>query len=93
MCNHRRAYKLFTDSIDPQCSFTAFPCKSYDKFEAGECFSCSSATGEKCGQLGYYSDKMPGRDSLFLMTREDEPFCGNLIGLRPTPLNKTVTMN
>ena len=71
---------MFTDSIDPQCSFTAFPCKSYDKFESGECFSCSSGNGEKCGQLGYYSDKMPGRDSLFLMTREDEPFCGNFIG-------------
>ena len=42
----------------------------------GKCFRCSSSLGE-CGQLGYYSDKAPGRGSLYLLTREDEPFCGN----------------
>ena len=31
LCNHRRAYKLFTDSISPKCKFTAFPCESYEK--------------------------------------------------------------
>ena len=42
LCNHRRAYKLFTDSISPKCKFTAFPCDSYEKFESGECFQCNS---------------------------------------------------
>ena len=40
LCNHRRAYKLFTDSLSPKCKFTAFPCESYEKFESGQCFSC-----------------------------------------------------
>ena len=32
LCNHRRAYKLFTNSISPKCSsFVAFPCESYEK--------------------------------------------------------------
>ena len=36
----------------------------------------SGGQGE-CGQLGYYSDRAPGRGSLYLLTREEEPFCGN----------------
>ena len=74
LCNHRRAYKFFTDSISPKCYFTAFPCESYDKFEQGECFSC--ANGKECGRLGYYSNQAKGRGSLYLLTRDEEPFCG-----------------
>ena len=84
LCNHRRAYKFFTDSISPKCYFTAFPCESYDKFEKKECFSCSSnggavgagKNGQECGRLGYYSNLAKGRGSLYLMTRDEEPFCG-----------------
>ena len=32
----------------------------------------------ECGQLGYYSDQAPGRGSLYLLTREEEPFCGTI---------------
>ncbi|XP_040564250.1 pancreatic triacylglycerol lipase [Lepeophtheirus salmonis] len=74
LCNHRRAYKLFTNSISPKCQFTAFPCDSYEVFETGSCFTCNSQIGE-CGQLGYYSNQYPGRGSLYLLTREEEPFC------------------
>ena len=66
---------MFTDSISPKCQFTAFPCESYEKFESGQCFSCSSEAGD-CGQLGYRSNLSPGRGSLYLLTREEEPFCG-----------------
>ena len=31
LCNHRRAYKLFTDSVVPGCHFPAFACETYDK--------------------------------------------------------------
>ena len=48
---------------------------SLNRFETGACFSCNSKLGE-CGQLGYYSDKAPGRGSLYLLTRDEEPFCG-----------------
>ena len=89
LCNHRRAYRLFTDSISPKCSSTAFPCESYEKFERGECFSCSSGAAagapisiggipppKYCGKMGYYSDKASGRGSQYLLTRDGEPFCG-----------------
>ena len=90
LCNHRRAYRLFTDSISPKCSSTAFPCESYEKFERGECFSCSSGAAaagapisiggipppKYCGNMGYYSDKASGRGSQYLLTRDGEPFCG-----------------
>ena len=102
LCNHRRAYRLFTDSISPKCSSTAFPCESYEKFERGECFSCnagpsSSSTNnllnilnknvgcsqlqpaKACGKMGYYSDQAAGRGSLYLLTREEEPFCGEYV--------------
>ena len=46
-----------------------------NRFETGACFSCNSKLGE-CGQLGYYSDRAPGRGSLYLLTRDEEPFCG-----------------
>ena len=93
LCNHRRAYRLFTDSISPKCSSTAFPCESYEKFERGECFSCSASTGGKklgpggplltksCGKMGYHSDKATGRGSQYLLTRDGEPFCGNIRNL------------
>ena len=75
LCNHRRAYKFFTDSISPKCYFTAFPCESYDKFEKNECFACGN-NGQECGRLGYYSNLSKGRGNLYLMTRDGEPFCG-----------------
>ena len=77
LCNHRRAYKFFTDSISPKCYFTSYPCENYDKFQAGECFDCNK--GQECGRLGYYSNQAKGRGSLFLLTRDEEPFCGKFI--------------
>ena len=74
LCNHRRAYKFFTDSISPKCYFTSFPCENYDKFQAGECFDCNK--GQECGRLGYYSNQAKGRGSLYMLTRDEEPFCG-----------------
>jgi len=32
--------------------------------------------GQECGRLGYYSNLAKGRGSLYLMTREEDPFCG-----------------
>ena len=85
LCNHRRAYKLFTNSISPKCQFTGFPCDSYEKFETGACFSCKSSLGD-CGKLGYYSNQAPGRGSLYLVTRDEEPFCGKTFYFQPAKL-------
>jgi Lipase len=40
LCNHRRAYKFFIDSVAPRCLFPSFPCDSYENFLQGKCFHC-----------------------------------------------------
>ncbi|XP_046382765.1 uncharacterized protein LOC124153560 isoform X2 [Ischnura elegans] len=83
-----QAYKFFTDSVSPRCHFAAVPCESYDKFIAGHCFPCSSQM--PCGNMGYYADRSSGRDSLYLITQDEEPFCAHQLLLRaessPSPL-------
>ncbi|CAG4937089.1 unnamed protein product [Colias eurytheme] len=75
LCNHRRAYKFFTDSVSPKCHFPAFPCTNYDTFLEGRCFPCNSE--RRCGNMGYYADRSLGRGQLYLLTREEEPFCAH----------------
>lgn len=75
LCNHRRAYKFFTDSVSPKCQFPAVPCESYDHFLEGKCFPCQNF--RDCNNMGYYADKFPGRGTLYLLTRDEEPFCAN----------------
>ncbi|XP_051172193.1 uncharacterized protein LOC127288642 [Leptopilina boulardi] len=79
LCNHRRAYKLFTDSVSPKCRFPAFPChRGYDGLIKGDCFPCGPENSDRpCGDMGFYSDSSPGRGQLYLMTRDEEPFCAN----------------
>ncbi|XP_017883705.1 uncharacterized protein LOC108627135 [Ceratina calcarata] len=78
LCNHRRAYKLFTDSVSPKCRFPAFPCENgYDGLIRGECFPCGNGMGRSCGDMGYYSDESPARGQLYLVTRDEEPFCAH----------------
>ncbi|XP_022916020.2 uncharacterized protein [Onthophagus taurus] len=85
LCNHRRAYKFFTDSIYPRCHFPAFPCDSYDDFLAGHCFPCTEK--RKCGNMGYYADRLKGRGQLYLLTRDEEPFCAHqyLVKIESSP--------
>ncbi|XP_067640448.1 uncharacterized protein [Eurosta solidaginis] len=83
LCNHRRAYKFFIDSVAPRCMFPAYPCKSYDDFIKGECFPCAQNDEDiaegvpRCGNMGYYADRSTGRGQLYLLTREEEPFCAH----------------
>ncbi|XP_055945860.1 pancreatic triacylglycerol lipase-like isoform X1 [Argiope bruennichi] len=75
LCNHRRAFRFFIDSIIPSCRFPAFPCDSYENFLAGKCFKCS---GQGCVNMGYYADRSQhARGKYYLVTRETEPFCAN----------------
>ncbi|XP_063923579.1 uncharacterized protein LOC135137772 [Zophobas morio] len=75
LCNHRRAYKFFTDSVSPRCHFPAFPCESYEDFLSGKCFPCTDE--RSCGNMGYYADRSKGRGQLYLITRDEEPFCAH----------------
>ncbi|XP_012221736.2 uncharacterized protein [Linepithema humile] len=79
LCNHRRAYKFFTDSISPKCRFPAFPCDfGYEGLLRGDCFPCGmNGIDRPCGDMGYYSNESPARGQLFLLTREEEPFCAH----------------
>ena len=78
LCNHRRAYKFFINSIGQRCIFPSFPCSSYDEYLHGKCFNCDTknATSE-CGNMGYYADQSTGKGQLYLVTREEEPFCAH----------------
>ncbi|XP_053688797.1 uncharacterized protein LOC128738017 [Sabethes cyaneus] len=81
LCNHRRAYKFFIDSVAPKCLFPAFPCDNYENFLKGDCFSCkrieNGTETSVCGNMGYYADRSVGRGQLYLKTREEEPFCAH----------------
>ncbi|KAI5636393.1 lipase domain-containing protein [Phthorimaea operculella] len=101
LCNHRRAYKFFTDSVSPKCHFPAFPCQDYDTFLEGKCFPCGP--DRRCGNMGYYADRSLGRGQLYLLTREEEPFCahqyhvsvlgGNNPGEKPNYGRVTLTLH
>ena len=56
----------------PVCKFPAFACRDYESFLNGDCFPC-----KECGNMGYYADQSPGRGQLYLVTRDEHPFCGN----------------
>ncbi|XP_035665052.1 pancreatic triacylglycerol lipase-like [Branchiostoma floridae] len=70
-CSHSRAIELFTESINSQCQFTAYPCSSWDEYAAGECSDC----GGSCSVMGFHADKHGGRGSLYLNTNDRDPFC------------------
>lgn len=79
LCNHRRAYKFFTDSVSPKCRFPAFPCDhGYEGLLKGDCFPCGNNGADRpCGDMGYYSNESPARGQLYLVTRDEEPFCAH----------------
>ena len=55
-CSHRRAYELFTDSINNMvsCPMTGHQCSSYKEFEEGSCQKCGQ-NGTLCLKMGYFS--------------------------------------
>lgn len=68
--------------------FPAFPCTNYNDFLHGKCFTCpseernNSSQAPRCGNMGYYADRSPGRGQLYLVTREEEPFCAHQFQLQ-----------
>ncbi|CAF0740905.1 unnamed protein product [Adineta steineri] len=72
-CSHARAHGYFTESINSQCPYVAFPCDNYDNFSNGKCFTCP-ASG--CAQMGFHSIYSLGRGDMYLTTKSVSPFCG-----------------
>ncbi|XP_066298151.1 pancreatic lipase-related protein 2-like [Branchiostoma lanceolatum] len=67
-CSHLRSIDYFTESINSECPFTAYPCESYDKFKDGFCMSCA---GNTCSQMGYRArDHYGTRGKLYLTTTD-----------------------
>jgi Lipase len=78
LCSHARAVDLFVESLDPSCSFKAFPCpglRSFGRdFIHGNCFTCD---GGVCGEMGPLAPQRVGRGQLYFVTRATKPYCGN----------------
>ncbi|KAL4236747.1 hypothetical protein ACF0H5_005131 [Mactra antiquata] len=71
-CNHLRALDYFTESINSNCTFTAYPCTSIANMTSSQCNTCDE-TG--CGVMGYHSNSSLKPGLYFLSTNADEPFC------------------
>ncbi|XP_015514393.1 pancreatic triacylglycerol lipase-like isoform X2 [Neodiprion virginianus] len=90
-CNHVRAIKLFTESINSKCQYVAHECGSFSSFMRGECFSCKSNSSLSCAVMGYHADKSPALlkhqsqdqddttpllgSRFFFTTGKEEPYC------------------
>ncbi|XP_065212217.1 pancreatic triacylglycerol lipase-like [Planococcus citri] len=76
-CNHVRAIKLFTESINSKCPYVAHRCPSYQHFMQGKCFSCEE-NNSSCAIMGLQSDLnrglVPG-SKYFVATGKEPPFC------------------
>ncbi|XP_071768637.1 lipase member I-like [Centroberyx gerrardi] len=59
LCSHRRAFQLFTSSIQAACKLTALPCESVSDFEKTLCTHCHLPGLSVCPQLGYDISWLP----------------------------------
>lgn len=73
-CSHNRVMKYWTESIKTRCSFQAFKCDSFEKYQDGECASCAD---NNCSILGFYADGFKGNGSYYLATAGESPYCGD----------------
>ncbi|XP_019643191.1 PREDICTED: pancreatic triacylglycerol lipase-like [Branchiostoma belcheri] len=76
-CNHKRAHRLFVESVRSACPWRGYPCSGRDAFRRGDCLSCG-ATG--CYKMGYDAvEKTPPSGTelvkLYLTTEGQEPYC------------------
>ncbi|CAH1395697.1 unnamed protein product [Nezara viridula] len=83
ICNHARGFQLFMESVTSKqdgCQFRSFPCISREHFRSGACFpsKCEiNSTDGSCGIMGYNADLGLARGPLYMVTREERPFCGD----------------
>ncbi|XP_043911897.1 inactive pancreatic lipase-related protein 1-like [Protopterus annectens] len=92
-CNHLRSYKFYSDSITNPGGFVSYPSSSYDAFESGTGFPCSSS----CPKMGHFADsyKVPSgtvNTKFHLNTADARPFARwrfkatvYIVGDRETP--------
>ncbi|CAF0756734.1 unnamed protein product [Rotaria sordida] len=73
-CSHSRSHGYFTESINSNCRYNAFPCRDYNSFVSGQCLVCPTSG---CAKMGFYSIYSLGRGNMYLSTKDTSPFCGN----------------
>ncbi|XP_052776849.1 pancreatic triacylglycerol lipase-like [Mya arenaria] len=84
-CSHERSYMYFTESINSQCPFTAWQCKSKAEFDKGHCVRCTDTT---CAVMGMYADKSQPRGVFYLDTEATPTFCEYTYQLNISSVNK-----
>ncbi|KAL3869628.1 hypothetical protein ACJMK2_042293 [Sinanodonta woodiana] len=62
-CSHRRSQLLFIESVNSECKFKSFPCKT-----CGEC-------KDGCANMGYDAPDGNPRGDYYLSTNAETPFC------------------
>ncbi|NP_001289930.1 lipase member I isoform 4 precursor [Homo sapiens] len=87
-CNHQRAVHLFMASLETNCNFISFPCRSYKDYKTSLCVDCDCFKEKSCPRLGYQAklfkgvlkERMEGRPlrtTVFLDTSGTYPFCNH----------------
>ncbi|XP_076850470.1 phospholipase A1 member A isoform X2 [Brachyhypopomus gauderio] len=95
ICDHMRAIYVYMSALDGSCSFTGFPCSSYEHFLAGQCTSCENTL--TCPQIGLLRNSginvspLPNYEKVYLLTTPEDPFCTHhiLIELKVSQLEKS----
>jgi hypothetical protein len=69
------AVSFYIDSLQNTCKYTAYPCKSKEEFDNGNCLKCNSANG--CNRMGYFSSQLRDLGDLYLNTQSPVslPYC------------------
>ncbi|XP_075389586.1 pancreatic lipase-related protein 3 [Tenrec ecaudatus] len=76
-CNHARSHHFYAESILNPAAFLAYPCRSYEHFQAGNCSQCPK---EGCPTMGHFADRFhlknmnPNGSYYFLNTGSRSPF-------------------
>ena len=69
------AVLFFIDSLQNMCKYTAYPCRSKEELDKGDCLKCHSSNG--CNRMGYYSSQSKDLGDLYLNTQSPVslPYC------------------
>ncbi|KAL3869625.1 hypothetical protein ACJMK2_042290 [Sinanodonta woodiana] len=63
LCSHRRSQSLFIESVNSECKFKSFPCKT--------CGTCNDG----CANMGYDAPEGNPQGDYYLSTNAEKPFC------------------
>ncbi|KAM8977767.1 phospholipase A1 member A [Pelodytes ibericus] len=96
ICDHMRSVSIYTNAMLGICSFTGFPCTSFQEFSEGKCVDCQDPR-LPCPQIAHRGllrrENAPGQ--VFMKTTSTEPYCAHHILLEFTlevPEDRSITL-